>query len=99
MAYNFNWDKSGKMTDQQIIEHIRSIAPDYTDNKFYVAFASDDGGRHVVLYAEVPDLKNPNWKPGFERADHGGWRVIRCSVPVGHIDTFLNKGKDEWWKK
>ncbi len=52
MAYAFNWNPEDKMSDTEIIDHIKGIVPDYTENRFHVGFASDDGGRHICVYVE-----------------------------------------------
>jgi hypothetical protein len=44
MAYSFNWNPEDKMTDEQILSYVKDLAIDYTDNRFHVGFASDDGG-------------------------------------------------------
>ena len=93
MAYAFNWNPEDKMSDTQIIDHIKGIVPDYTENRFHVGFASDDGGRHICVYVEKGHQDDKVWKAGFESMDFQGWRVMRVGVPVGYIETFLNAGE------
>ena len=93
MAYKENWDPSHKATKQELREVLMSIAPDLTDNRFVITFASDDGGHHAVIVSERdPDseqspFKNSSVLPsGFM-----GWRVLRLHVPHGYIPVFYNQ--------
>jgi hypothetical protein len=91
MAYKQNWVSSEEMTDSDIIKYFNDLAVDYTDNKFYVRFETDDGGKHVVISSEESAEGGRPWKGDFSAVDCKGWRVMRMTVPFGYIDTFMNK--------
>ena len=90
MAYSFNWNPEDKMTDEQILSYVKDLAIDYTDNRFHVGFASDDGGRHICVYVEQEPDEEDVWNDAFCSADHKGWRILRVSVPVGYIEAFFS---------
>ena len=91
MAYKQNWVSSQEMKGIEVIKYFSELAIDYTDNRFYVRFETDDGGKHVVINSEEgPEGERP-WKGDFSKADCRGWRVIRMTVPPGYIDTFMHK--------
>ena len=91
MAYKQNWVSSEEMTDIDVIKYFSELAVDYTDNRFYVRFETDDGGKHVVITSEEgPEGERP-WKGDFSKVDCKGWRVMRMTVPPGYINTFMHK--------
>ena len=97
MAYSFNWNPEDKLTDEQALSYVKDLAIDYTDNRFHVAFASDDGGRHICIYVEKEEGEQDVWDESFLREDHKGWRILRVSVPVGYIEAFfLTKSREDY---
>tara|TARA_R100001460_G_scaffold98536_1_gene141427 strand:- start:92 stop:412 length:321 start_codon:yes stop_codon:yes gene_type:complete len=89
MAYSFNWTPDENLTDQQILSYVKDLAVESTDNRFHVNFASDDGGRHICIYVEREEGEEGVWDESHFEQDHKGWRILRVSVPVGYIETFL----------
>jgi hypothetical protein len=90
MAYSFNWNPQDRLSDDEIIDYLRGIVPDYTDSRFHVGFGSDDGGRHICVYVEKPTPETNVWKDDFVGFDVTGWRVLRVGVPVGYISAFFS---------
>ena len=96
MAYSFNWTAQDDLTDDQMLSYLREQVVEYTDEPFSVGFASDDGGRHIVIYVEKPDDSKTVWRDGHQNMDFLGRRVMKMNVPVGYIGAFLtNKKKDD----
>ena len=89
MAYSFNWNPDDQLTDEQILSYVKDLAIDSTDNRFHVDFASDDGGRHICIYVEREEDEQNVWDESCFEKDHKGWRILRVSVPIGYIQTFI----------
>ena len=84
------YDMGTKGDKAETREALMRAAVEITDNRFTVAFQSDDTGVHACLYIEC----NPDGTTGFtERVlqKFMGWRVIHMNVPDGYIPVFFNE--------
>ena len=85
MAYEHNWNLRDKLTYDQLVEVLKPIVVDTTDNAFAIRKWSDDGGTVVEIWIEegLQGIPNPHLPPQCR-----GWRVVWVSCPTGYIDAF-----------
>ena len=77
---------------------------EWTDNKFIVAFESDDCGNHVVIKVERNTDDTTGLKDRPDTRRYMGWRYMFLSVPEGYLSAFYNpdgsektsKSHDSW---
>ena len=91
MANIFWNDKKASKEEAKktLMEH---IADNWTGG-FTVAFASDDGGEHIMAVLEMVDpnkLMDQELRSKFD-AIWCGWRLLVMKVPIGHVKVFYNK--------
>ena len=84
--------KSKELTIFEQEEKIRSLIVDSTDHSFHLKKASDDGGRHLMLY--LPDDARKDFDIKAFREDRykliGFNRVLIAFVSEGYVSD-LNK--------
>ena len=85
MAYEHNWNPQDKLTYEQLVEELKPMVVDLTDNAFAIKKSSDDGGTTVEVWIEggLQGTPNPRLPPQCK-----GWRVVWVSCPQGYIDAF-----------
>ncbi len=80
-----------KVPKEQAVAALMEDMPDYTDDKFYVRFESDDTSTHLtaiiesVYNATTEDFKLKRPLP----PKYMGWRLIIKSVPPGYIEHII----------
>jgi hypothetical protein len=87
-----------KASKEQAVEMLMEEMPEYTDNRFWVRFESDDTSNHLTAIVEsehnatTPEFKlKRKMPPKFM-----GHRLIVKSVPPDYIDAILlAKEKDD----
>ena len=72
-----------------VIKYFSELAVDYTDNRFYVRFETDDGGKHVVITSEEGP-EGDDHEGDFSKVDQGVEGNENDSSP-GYINTFMHK--------
>ena len=87
MAYKKNW-QSKECTIEEGLSLLRMVAQEYTNHRYTVRIITDDGGKHLAVYAE--------YGPHGEEAYHTeidtrfmGWRTVWFQVPNGYIDGIM----------
>ena len=93
MAYSFNWNPDGTISDKDMLSYLAEKTVEQTDSKFTIKFASDDGGRHICIYYEASEDESAWSEEEFNSTDFKGWRVLRVRCPIGYIDTFIKINK------
>ena len=84
MTYTQNWNRTDKLTYEDLKELLTSVVVDLTDNAFAIKKSSDDGGSMVEVWIEGGLQGTPN--PQIPKAR--GWRVVWCHCPEGYIEAF-----------
>ena len=91
----FSGKKSSK---EEAVAALMEEMPDYTDQRFWVRFESDDTSNHLTVIVEskfnatTPDFKLKKSLP----PKYMGHRLIIKSVPPDYIDAILlAKEKDD----
>tara|TARA_Y100001973_G_C5105288_1_gene284807 strand:- start:290 stop:583 length:294 start_codon:yes stop_codon:yes gene_type:complete len=91
----FSGEKSSK---EEAVAALMEEMPDYTDQRFWVRFESDDTSNHLTVIVEskfnatTPDFKLKKSLP----PKYMGHRLIIKSVPPDYIDAILlAKEKDD----
>ena len=51
MAYKSNW-QSKRMHHREGLSLLRMVAQEYTNHRYTVRIITDDGGKHLAVYAE-----------------------------------------------
>lgn len=84
----FSGEKSSK---EEAVAALMEDLPDYTDDRFWVRFESDDTSNHLTAIIEskfnatTPEFKLKKPLP----PKYMGWRLIIKTVPPDYIDAIL----------
>lgn len=87
MAYKANW-KSDKTSIDEAIEELSREAADYTNNRYIVKDTTDDGGRHLAVYAERDKEGNSPYHKQII-TNFMGWRCVWFMVPHDYIAFMM----------
>jgi hypothetical protein len=87
MAYKKNW-QSSKCTIQEAALLLRTVAQEYTDQRFTVRIITDDGGKHLAVYAEYGENGEDPYHCEVDTR-FMGWRTVWFQLPSGYIDTIM----------
>jgi hypothetical protein len=80
-----------KAPKEQAVEMLMEEMPEYTDNRFWVRFESDDTSNHLTAIVESEhNATTPEFKLKMKLPPkYMGHRLIIKSVPIGYIDAIL----------
>jgi len=76
------------VVDEKILEELRSLIVDRTEEAFHIKVASDDCSSHLACYADRNEEDKSSWSESLPNTLHG-WRVLTISVPHGFVETFF----------
>jgi hypothetical protein len=93
---------SEKAPKQEAINELVVMISNYHSGRYEVRMASDDGGNHLEVQVEVPEVSQsledqiPDF-PFFEIWPVWmGWRVVVVKVPPGYIDAITNREDSDY---
>ena len=87
MAYKQNW-QSKECSIEEALSLLRMVAQEYTNYRFTVRIITDDGGKHLGVYAE----HGPNGEEPYHAeidTRFMGWRTVWFQLPHGYIDSIM----------
>ena len=87
MAYKKNW-RSSKCTLEEAAAMLRMVAQEYTDQRFTVRIITDDGGRHLAVYAEYGEHGEEPYHSEID-PHFMDWRTVWFQVPRGYIEGIM----------
>jgi len=77
-----------KVIDPALLEKIKSVVVENTDEAFHIKMASDDCSSHIACYANRKEDGQSSWKNLLPNSIDG-WRVLTIDVPHGYVETFF----------
>ena len=86
-----------KAEKQTAINELTLMISNYYGGRYEVLASADDGGTHLEVQIELPDVSQSisSQAPDFPFLDIWpkwmGWRLVVCKVPPGYIDAITNR--------